>query len=243
VSASTLDASVVSVSNSGVTLSAQSDVGTGSVGLQVQLPAGGYDNTLTASATWADDWTGSSLVTSSPIGAVITLDGSIDTDFYDAWVGGTTWTSSFSLLFRYEVDDNHTFQVAMSADDTPPSVSAFFDGTNITASLIFTPDASDPTKTHFAMSYTSPEFAVNSSGFLDVLTLSYSGDGKPPAIDAIHTFRTQLGSTDPTVSFATDSGRTFGLPTAPEPSTPQLEEVALAGIVAAGSRSMRRARG
>ena len=243
IAASTLGSDVVSVSNSGVTLSAQSDVATGSVGLQVQLPAGGYDNSLTASATWADDWTGAtSLNPTVPVGAVISLDGSIDTALYDAWLGGTIWNSYFSLLFRYEVGD-HTFQVGMGADHEAPIIGARFDGTDITASLIFTPDAVDPTRTHFALSYASPVFGVDTAGFFDALTLTYQSDGQPPAVDAIHTFRTQLGSPDPTVSFSTDSGRTFGLPTAPEPSAPQLEEIALAGIVAAGTRSMRRARG
>jgi len=237
-SASTDGPNVVSVSNSGVTLSAQSDIGSGSVGLQVEVPAGGYGNNLSSSATWSDGWTGTSLTATSPIGAVITLDGSIDTTFYDAWVSGTNWNGYFSLLFRYEVGDDQTFQVSMAADSEAPNISAFFDRTNITANLIFTPDATDPTRTHFSMSYATPVFAMASGGFFDALTLSYQSSGQPPSVDAIHTFRTQLGSPDPTVSFSSDSGRTFGIP-APEPSTAELEAIALAGIaVAAVCRSM-----
>jgi hypothetical protein len=228
--ATTAGNNVVSVSSSGVTLSAQSNAGLGSVGLQVVIPPGGYDNRLDAHAAWTDNWTGSSLGGTSPIGAVITLDGSIDTDFYDAWVGGTTWTSSFSLLFRYIVDDNHEFQVGMNADDTPAFIGASFDGADVTSYFTFTPDPSDPTKMHFALSYTSPAFAVASSGFLDDLSLTYSGDGLAPSIDAIHTFSGHPASADPTVTFASESGRTFGVP---EPATAQLGALALAGIAAA----------
>ncbi len=236
--ASTAGPNVVSVSNSGVTLSAQSDIARGSVGVQVEIPTGGYDNNLSASATWSDGWTGTSLTATSPIGAVIALDGSIDTTFYNAWVAGTNWNGYFSLLFRYEVGDDQTFQVGMSADSEAPNISARFDGTDITANLIFTPDPSDPTKTRFSMSYATPVFAMASSGFFDALTLSYQSSGQPPSVDAIHTFRTQLGSPDPTVSFGSDSGRTFGIP-APEPSMAQLEAIALAGIaVVAVRRSM-----
>jgi len=32
-----------------------------------------------------------------------------------------------------------------------------------------------------------------------------------PEVDAIHTFRAQLASQDPTVSFVSDSGRSFGV--------------------------------
>jgi hypothetical protein len=241
-SASTLGSEVVSVSDSGVTLSAQSGLATSSVGLQVELPAGGYDNSLKASAEWADNWTGAtSLTPTVAVGAGIVLDGSIDTDFYNAWVNGTTWSSSFSLLFSYQVGDD-TFGVSMNADDTPAFIGAFFDRTNITGNLVFTPDATDPTKTHFSMSYASPTFSVDSAGFFEDLSLTYQGDGRGPALDALHTFRAQLGSPDPTVSFTSDSGRPFGI-TAPEPPAAQLEAIALAGIaLAAACRSMLRDR-
>jgi hypothetical protein len=232
-SASTAAANVVSVSNGGVTLSAQSDISRGSVGLQAEIPAGGYDNNLSASATWSDGWSSTSVNATSPIGAVITLDGSIDTTFYDAWVAGTNWNGFVSVLFRYEVGDDHTFQVSMGADSEAPHIGASFDGTDLTASLIFVLDPSDPTKTDFTMSYATPVFALASGGFFDALTLTYQSSGQPPSIDAIHTFRTQLGSPDPTVSFTSDSGRPFGVP---EPATAELEAIALAGIAAAAIR-------
>jgi hypothetical protein len=233
ISASTLGADVVSVSDGAATLSAQSVIATGSVGLQLDLPTGGDGNSLRASAQWADNWTGaSSLSPTVPVAATITLDGSIDSDFYNAWLNGTTWTSSFSLTFHYDAG-GHTFELGIGADDTPASIRAFFDRTDITANLICTPDAADPTKTHFSMSYASPAFAVDSSGFFDDLVLSYQGDGQPPAFDAIHTFSTRLGSTDPTVSFISDSGRAFGIP-APEPST------AVLAVIALGAAVMRR---
>ena len=239
--ASTLGNDVVSVSDSGVTLSAQSVVSTGSVGLQVEIPAGGYDNRLRASAEWADNWSGAtSLQPTVAIGAGIVLDGSIETDFYNAWVNGTIWSSSFSLSFRYEVGDD-TFGVSMGADDTPAHIGAFFDGTDITANLSFTPDATDPTKTHFSMAYLSPAFSVDSGGFFEDLSLTYQGDGLAPSVDALHTFRAELGSEDPTVSFTSDSGRLFGITTVPEPSTAQLEAIALAAL-AVVRRSKLRAR-
>jgi len=240
ISASTTAANVVTVNNSGVTLSAQSDIARGSVGLEAEIPAGGYDNNLSAKATWSEGWTGSSLTVSSPIGAVITLDGTIDTAFYNAWVNGTNWTGFVSLLFQYELGDDDVFSVSMGADGEAPTIGASFDRTNISANLVFTLDPSDPTKTHFTMSYATPVISVPTSGFFDALTLSYQSSGQGPSIDAIHTFSSQLGSPDPTVSFVSDSGRPFGIST-PEPATAQLEAVALAAIaVAAACRSRLR---
>jgi len=235
ISASTLGPEVVSVTDGVATLSAQSVIATGSVGLQLGFPTGGDGNSMRASAQWADNWTGaSSLSPTVPIAATIALDGSVDSDFYNAWLNGTNWSSSFSLTFTYNAS-GHTFQLGMGADDTPAGIHATFDGADITGSLVFTPDAADPTKTHFAMSYYSPAFAVDSSGFFDYLVLSYQGDGQPPGFDAIHTFSSHIGSTDPTVSFTSDSGRAFGIP-APEPSTAELAVIAIAGITLAVAR-------
>jgi hypothetical protein len=242
VSASTDSASPVTVSNRGVTLSAQSDWASGTVGFQVEIPAGGYDNNLSASATWSDGWTGTSLGGSSPIGAVITLDGSIDTDFYDAWVAGTNWNGFINLVFRYEAGDDGLFQVSMGADSEAPQIGAHVNGTDITSSLIFTADPSNSSKTDFSISYATPAFFMTSGGFFDALSVTYQSSGQAPSIDAIHTFSAQLGSTDPTLSFGSESGRTFGLP-APEPSTAQLDALVLASIAGAAiCRSILRAR-
>jgi hypothetical protein len=226
----TTGANVVSVSNSGVTLSAQSDWGRGTVGLQVEIPAGGYGNNLDASATWSDGWTASSLGGSSPIGAVITLDGSVDADFYDAWVAGTNWNGYVNLVFRYEVGDDGLFQVSMGADGEAPHIGALVNGTDITSSLIFVPDPSNPTQMDFSIAYAAPAFTMVSGGFFDALSVTYQSSGQGPSIDAIHTFSAQLGSTDPTVSFTSESGRPFGIPATPEPATAELEATALAGI-------------
>jgi hypothetical protein len=67
-------------------------------------------------------------------------------------------------------------------------------------------------------------------GFFDALSVTYQSSGQGPSFDALHTFSAQLGSTDPTVSFTSESGRPFGIPAAPEPSGAELEATVLVGI-------------
>jgi hypothetical protein len=238
-SVSTAGSDLVSTSlPSGASGSAQSVLGTGSVGVQLQLPATTNNGLYQANASWSDNWSGTAASQGAtvPILSTITLDGSIDKSFIDAFNNNTLWASAVSFDFRYEIGD-HLFHVAMVSDDTVPQVLVKYDSTDLTSILTFTPDPSSPLLMHFALTYT-PTLDVSSSAFSDSMTATLYVSGNGPSMDAIHTFRTELQSLDPSVVFTADSGRSIAA-AVPEPTSIVLVSLGLAGIGFARRRLRR----
>ena len=173
-SAATSGANVVSVSQSGVTLSAQSDIARGSVGLQLGDTGGRLRQQPERQRN---------------------LVGRLDrreprSNLTDRGRDHTRWLDRHQLLRR--LGRRHELERLLLAPlplrsgrrrhvssehgrrQRGAAIGASFDGTDLTANLIFTPDPSNPAKMLFTMSYATPVVTVASSGFFDALTVDVS---------------------------------------------------------------------
>lgn len=194
----------------GVTGSARSDLGTGSVGAGLFLAPGADFGFYSASASWIDAWTGSG-VGSVPVAAAITLHGSIDQSLVA--ISDPFW----EITFRYVIGAETVMSFGAFADSTIPNFHAEANGVDISSSIVFAPNAANPLLTDFSLTAT-PTVSVSSSGFGDFMEVEVRADaGGPLTLDAFHTFQVVLTSLDPSVTFTGEGGRTIA--SVPEPGT------------------------
>lgn len=196
----------------GATGNAVSDLAAGSVGAGIVVapgtPTGFYDTF----ASWDDSWSVVGFF-ENPVEVVanISLDGSIDTSllaFSDPF---------WQIRFEYVFDNVTVLSFSASADSTVPQFFASANGVDITSSIVFTPNPSNPLLTDFALA-TAPIVNVSGSSFSDRMEVSVRATaGGPFTLDAFNTFEVALTSLDPRVTFTGEGGRTIA--SVPEPAT------------------------
>jgi hypothetical protein len=203
----------------GVTGNAKSVLATGSVGVGIDMSPGTNYGFYNAAASWDDAWTASgSYFGPAPVAPTFTLNGSIATNLLSNYDG------FFELSFHYRIDGNDMLSFTAYADGGATKFSAYnSNGDNITSSLVFTPNATNPTTlTDFSLSYSGPTvyvgFSTGTGGsFTDIMSVSLMVDGGGPlTIDAYHSFHANLTSLDPNI-ILTDAGGRSAVAAVPEP--------------------------
>lgn len=190
-----------------VTGRAKSVIGTGSVGVGMEMMPGSLFGFYTATADWYDYWTASG---ATNVGATLTLSGHLSTSLL------TNSDDFWELSFRYAIDGNYLLSFTAFSDGGPAVFHAYSDTMDLTSSILFTPNGANPLLTDFSLSY-NPTFATTGA-FSESMTASMVVDGAGPmSIDAFNSFHSELASLDPSVTLTSEAGRSVAA--IPEPET------------------------
>jgi hypothetical protein len=136
---------------------------------------------------------------------------------FDAVIGGNIaqGRGEFDLVAKYTLGPD-AFRFEVSADSTPISAGATWNGDDIPVTVTTDAAGNVHVSTSLTRQFVCPCFAVNQPLFIDNQSMQLEMEGSG-FVDASHTFTVSLTPVDPNLAFISADGRTAGSAPAASP--------------------------